>query len=222
MQRRLGIALVVLWRCLFVRFLNKGNNQQPLGWNTVGTQGSAFANIGDLKGTKHYQEMPPEVKKVLQEVEKRFQNEKAVIEQNRKHLAAPLPQLAKDLKVRWRDSLLFLCSHKQNKKTVEAKLDQWMEHLERQYEKVQDFRSSVNKELRSAETAYFLLKGLVSNTYYEQKDLEDQTLPSEYFRDLSNSFEKRMQECRQRIDELELYLISARNPRHYTPKVRWG
>ncbi len=159
--------------------------------------------------------------------------------------------------------------------TVESKLDEWMDHLERQYEKVQEFRAAVNKELRGAETAYFLLKvfvcwclfgcllcgfcltammewqGLVSHTYYEQKTQEEQSLPSEYFRDLAHTFEKvalivcclpfvraiimvslslskmmrpnktlqRMQECRQRIDELELYLSSARNPRPYTPKM---
>ncbi len=96
-------------------------------------------NIGDLRGNKRYADLDPEVKKALEFVEKRFQLEKSVIESNKRHLAAPLLQLDRDLK------------------TVEGKLDQWMEHLERQYEQVQEFRASVNTELRSAETAYFLL-----------------------------------------------------------------
>ncbi len=59
----------------------------------------------------------------------------------------------------------------------------------------------------------------MSHTYYEQKSAEEQALPSPYFWELTNNFEKRMQECRQRIDELELYLASIHNARRYTPKM---
>ena len=154
-------------------------------------------NFGDVKGNKRYADLDPDVKKALLFLEKRFLIEKNVIEGNKKHLAEPLPAIAKDMK------------------EVEAKLDFWMEHLERQYEAVQEFRTTVNRELRSAETAYFLLKKLVSNTYEQSQE----ELPSEFYWQLANSFEKRMQECRVKIQELEQYLSSARNPRHYTPKM---
>lgn len=84
---------------------------------------------------------------------------------------------------------------------------------------IQAFRTAVARELRHAENAYFLLKGLVSHTYREQRTHEEQALPSEYFWELTAAFDKRMQECRQRIDELELYLAAARAPRHFSPKM---
>ncbi len=154
-------------------------------------------NLGEVKGSKRFTDLEPDVKKALLFLEKRFLSEKNIIEGNKKHLAEPLPAIAKDMKA------------------AEAKLDFWMEHLERQYESVQEFRATVNKELRSAETAYFLLKKLVSHTYEQTQE----ALPSDYFWDVSNNFEKRMQECRQKIEELEQYLASARNPRQFSPKM---
>ena len=168
---------------------------QPAGWGQAGT--GVNLNLGDVKGNTRYADLEPDVKKALLFLEKRFLNEKNIIEGNKKHLDEPLPAIAKDMKV------------------MESKLDFWMEHLERQYESVQDFRSIVNKELRSAETAYFLLKKLVSHTYEQNQE----QLPSDFFWELSNTFETRMQECRQKIEELEQFLSSARNPRHYSPKM---
>jgi hypothetical protein len=122
---------------------------QPAGWGLGGA--GVNLNLGDLKGSKRYADVDPEVKKALLFLERRFLNEKNIIEGNKKHLAEPLPAIARDMKA------------------VEAKLDFWMEHLERQYESVQEFRATVNKELRSAETAYFLLKKLVSHTYEQTR-----------------------------------------------------
>lgn len=156
-------------------------------------------NIGDVKGSKAYGDLDGNVKQTLQQVEKMFQREKSIIEANRKHLAEPLPKLSRSMKA------------------VEGKLDNWMDHLERQYEQMQKFRASVNTELRNAETAYFLLRRLISHTY--EPTTEEQALPSEYFWQVSNGFEERMQECRQRIDELEQYLSSSSNPRAYSPKM---
>lgn len=124
--------------------------QQPAGWGLQGGTGVNL-NLGDLKANKRYADVDAEVKKALLYLERRFLNEKNIIEGNKKHLAAPLPQIARDMKA------------------VEAKLDFWMEHLERQYESVQEFRATVNKELKSAETAYFLLKKL--HTYEQTREL---------------------------------------------------
>ncbi len=130
----------------------QAQQQQPGGWGLQGG-GGVNLNLGDLKGSKRYADVEPDVKKALLFLERRFLAEKNVIEGNKKHLAAPLPQIARDMKA------------------VEAKLDFWMEHLERQYESVQEFRATVNKELKSAETAYFLLKKL--HTYEQTREKKE-------------------------------------------------
>jgi hypothetical protein len=73
-----------------------------------------------VKGNKRYADLDADVKNALLFLEKRFLTEKNIIEGNKKHLAAPLPAIAKDIQI------------------VEGKLDFWMEHLERQYQGVQE------------------------------------------------------------------------------------